>query len=90
MMYEVHTVIRGILQTGIGDERDRRVKTFCITQTFHDHVHFLAPELIFNAFKCSFKRKPEIDFLRCRARRNIAIKLRHSLDRLDPRIDVCV
>jgi hypothetical protein len=83
-MHQVHTIIR------VGDERDsRKMETFWITQKLTMFASSL-PELIFDAFKCPFKRWSEIDFLGYRARRNIAIKLRHDFDRLDPRIDACV
>jgi len=82
------TIIRGVLETSVGDERDSSMKTFCISQTFHDHVHFFAPQLILNAFQRPFERKPKIDLLGCGARRDIAIKLGHCLDGLDPCIDM--
>lgn len=62
-MRKVHTVIGGIRQSSVRDERDSGMETLRITQTIHDHVHLLAPQLVFNAFERSFEREPEVDLL---------------------------
>jgi len=62
-MQKAHTIIGGIRQSSVGDERDGGMKTLRITQAIHDHVHLLAPQLIFNPFESSFEREPEVDLL---------------------------
>ena len=83
-----HTGICRILETGIRNETDGRVESLCISETFHDHGDLLAAELCIDAFKSALHTEPKVDFLRSRARSDIASELGYRLNRLYPLVDV--
>ena len=66
------------------------MESLCIPQCIHDHPHLLAPQLRLYALHRPLEARPEVDLLRCRARRNVPRELGHYLDGFDPRLDVRV
>jgi len=83
-----HTIVRCILQTRICNETYRCMETLRISQTIHNHIDFLTSQLVLDALQRAFQTEPEIDFLRCSTRSNIAVEFCYRLDGFDPGIHV--
>lgn len=84
------TIVRGILQAGVGDETDSSMKTLRIAEAVHDHVDLLAPELGLDALERALKTEPEVNLLGGRAGSDVAVELGDGLNGLDPGVDVRV
>ena len=84
------TIVRSILQAGIGDETDSGMETLRIAEAVHDHVDLLAPELGLDALERTLETEPEVDFLGGRAGGDVAIELGDGLNGLDPGVYVRV
>ena len=57
------TSVHRIFQTGVREETDSGVETFCIAETFHDHSDLVAPELRVDTLEGTLHAQPKVDLL---------------------------
>lgn len=84
------TDFEGIVQAGVGDERDRRVEALRVLEDIERELDRVALELLLDPFERLLHPEPKIDFLTRRAARDVPAQLGHGLDLFDPAVDLAL